>query len=164
MKWLWLADMVCVRRITMLELQSAQNTSPEYLFCSSIFVGRRLFFCTCCTMSQTSWVMRAGWVSLNIRHSSLECCTLRFSLWDFVLYFNVDGVSQIFRSPEDWQWHCQTRFCTPTFRQFCRKVSARRRHWELGVSPSKRVCHTNAVLAPTPPRAMSPSAPVRTRN
>lgn len=77
---------------------------------------------------------------------------------------HVDGVSQIFRSPEDWQWHCQTRFCTPTFRQFCRKVSARRRHWELGVSPSKRVCHTNAVLAPTPPRATSPSAPVRTRN
>ena len=34
---------------------------------------------------------------------------------------------------------CQTRFCTLTFRQICRKVSARRRHGGLGRAPASAV-------------------------
>ena len=52
-----------------------------------------------------------------------------------------------------------------TFRQCCREVSARGRHGGLGVYPSKRVCHTNAMLAPTPPQAalalLSPNPSLR---
>ena len=48
------ADIVCARFCTIVFPQAAQITSPEYLFCSSIFVLRRLFFRTRCTISQTS--------------------------------------------------------------------------------------------------------------
>ncbi len=49
------ADIVCARWRAIVLPQSAQTTSPEYLFCSSIFVGRRLFFLTRCTISQISF-------------------------------------------------------------------------------------------------------------
>ena len=68
--------MVCARCSTMIEPQPAQSTRPEYLFCSSILVLRRLFFRARCTMSQTSCVMRAGWVFSNARHSSLGYSTV----------------------------------------------------------------------------------------